>query len=644
MGAVLRIPVVTATRLPPSSPWHSGRCCMRGGVPALPNTRRQVPVRASSAERQLVFSEILQAAYQLMVDVFGNYVIQKFFESDIVRELDGHVLKCVKDQNGNHVVQKCIECVQPQALHFIIDAFKAQRSRDDGNSWLLGEKREEAELAALRYLASAPGAAEMKRPLPLAFDLGTRRGVQDALAGLPVPTRGPKTAQRRTQRGTQGGGGGLVEAQGGGARALLSGALREEGGALGGGVEGGGAVEGAAAERAAGAPLLLLLLGGHGAEGPVGPAPQTTVGAAGRGCGRCDWTGNKQTNNIININRAEQRSAGKTDLLLVLLALVRRLLIGRVVGSGGLLLEQHGSANGRPSRAEQRSAGKTDLLLVLLALVRRLLIGRVVGSGGLLLEQSNCSGSITDSIGSMPTPPCSTPEKSSGGLGPPPPPPPPPPMGARPSGPTPPGPRSGSITDSIGSMPTPPCSTPEKSSGGLGPPPPPPPPMGARPSGPTPPGPRRPFCTGIPLGLMTSLMTSASASVSSFSFSVSNTALGFSRFSSSASPSRCPRGTGERQPPPLSERGDITEPTPTSPPLWKPWPVRRDTMIGLRHGVIWKRKQAESSASQNFLPVSSCCRRTGGGAREEEREESTTTTITTITSTVTRMLTKARAV
>ena len=36
--------------------------------------------RATAAERQLVFTEILQAAYQLMVDVFGNYVIQKFFE------------------------------------------------------------------------------------------------------------------------------------------------------------------------------------------------------------------------------------------------------------------------------------------------------------------------------------------------------------------------------------------------------------------------------------------------------------------------------------------------------------------------------------------------------------------------------------
>ncbi|XP_036026486.1 pumilio homolog 2 isoform X1 [Onychomys torridus] len=125
--------------------------------------------RATPAERQMVFHEILQAAYQLMTDVFGNYVIQKFFEfgsldqklalatrirghvlplalqmygcrviqkalesissdqqSEMVKELDGHVLKCVKDQNGNHVVQKCIECVQPQSLQFIIDAFKGQ--------------------------------------------------------------------------------------------------------------------------------------------------------------------------------------------------------------------------------------------------------------------------------------------------------------------------------------------------------------------------------------------------------------------------------------------------------------------------------------------------------------------------------------
>ena len=41
-----------------------------------------------------------------------------------VMELDGHVLRCVKDQNGNHVVQKCIEKVEPESLAFIIGAFK----------------------------------------------------------------------------------------------------------------------------------------------------------------------------------------------------------------------------------------------------------------------------------------------------------------------------------------------------------------------------------------------------------------------------------------------------------------------------------------------------------------------------------------
>lgn len=125
--------------------------------------------RATPAEKQMVFAEIVIGTYALMTDVFGNYVIQKFFEfgspeqkstlaqkirghvlplalqmygcrviqkalesvsseqqREIVRELDGHVLKCVKDQNGNHVVQKCIECVEPMQLQFIIDAFEGQ--------------------------------------------------------------------------------------------------------------------------------------------------------------------------------------------------------------------------------------------------------------------------------------------------------------------------------------------------------------------------------------------------------------------------------------------------------------------------------------------------------------------------------------
>ena len=36
--------------------------------------------RATVNEKQMVFNEILPSAYNLMTDVFGNYVIQKFFE------------------------------------------------------------------------------------------------------------------------------------------------------------------------------------------------------------------------------------------------------------------------------------------------------------------------------------------------------------------------------------------------------------------------------------------------------------------------------------------------------------------------------------------------------------------------------------
>ncbi len=124
-----------------------------------------------------------------MTDVFGNYVIQKFFEhgtqqqkaviadqmkghvlnlslqmygcrvvqkvcsaspllgiklehrlilrqalehiladqqAALIRELEPHVLTCVKDQNGNHVIQKAIERISPEHIQFIVDAFTGQ--------------------------------------------------------------------------------------------------------------------------------------------------------------------------------------------------------------------------------------------------------------------------------------------------------------------------------------------------------------------------------------------------------------------------------------------------------------------------------------------------------------------------------------
>lgn len=53
-------------------------------------------------------------------------VIEVDQKTELVLELDGHVMRCVRDQNGNHVIQKCIECVPPEKIDFIISAFRGQ--------------------------------------------------------------------------------------------------------------------------------------------------------------------------------------------------------------------------------------------------------------------------------------------------------------------------------------------------------------------------------------------------------------------------------------------------------------------------------------------------------------------------------------
>ncbi|VAI63148.1 unnamed protein product [Triticum turgidum subsp. durum] len=126
---------------------------------------------ASTEEKNMIFPEILPQARMLMTDVFGNYVIQKFFEygtepqqkqlanllkghvytlstqmygcrvvqkalevvgveqqTQMALELDGNtiILKLVRDQNGNHVIQKCIECIPQERIQFIVSAFYGQ--------------------------------------------------------------------------------------------------------------------------------------------------------------------------------------------------------------------------------------------------------------------------------------------------------------------------------------------------------------------------------------------------------------------------------------------------------------------------------------------------------------------------------------
>lgn len=68
---------------------------------------------ALDADKQMVFDEILPKALTLMTDVFGNYVIQKFFEHGspeqkrrLAQELVGNVVPLTMQMYGCRVIQK----------------------------------------------------------------------------------------------------------------------------------------------------------------------------------------------------------------------------------------------------------------------------------------------------------------------------------------------------------------------------------------------------------------------------------------------------------------------------------------------------------------------------------------------------------
>ena len=76
--------------------------------------------QCSNDEKEMVFSEVLPASYSLITDVFGNYVIQKFFEfgtldqkATLVDKLHGHVPALSLHTYGCRVIQKAIESVPP---------------------------------------------------------------------------------------------------------------------------------------------------------------------------------------------------------------------------------------------------------------------------------------------------------------------------------------------------------------------------------------------------------------------------------------------------------------------------------------------------------------------------------------------------
>eukprot|EP00186_Timspurckia_oligopyrenoides_P004568 CAMPEP_0182447200 /NCGR_PEP_ID=MMETSP1172-20130603/12704_1 /TAXON_ID=708627 /ORGANISM="Timspurckia oligopyrenoides, Strain CCMP3278" /LENGTH=785 /DNA_ID=CAMNT_0024643551 /DNA_START=118 /DNA_END=2475 /DNA_ORIENTATION=- len=80
--------------------------------------------------RDLVFAELQGRVFSLSVHMYGCRVVQKALELLDVEsrhllesELLGHILPCIRDQNGNHVIQKCVELSSgTHEMKYIIDA------------------------------------------------------------------------------------------------------------------------------------------------------------------------------------------------------------------------------------------------------------------------------------------------------------------------------------------------------------------------------------------------------------------------------------------------------------------------------------------------------------------------------------------
>lgn len=66
----------------------------------------------------MVFDEVIAHAHALMTDVFGNYVIQKFFEygtqdqkNHLISAIRGNVMNLALQMYGCRVIQKALESI-----------------------------------------------------------------------------------------------------------------------------------------------------------------------------------------------------------------------------------------------------------------------------------------------------------------------------------------------------------------------------------------------------------------------------------------------------------------------------------------------------------------------------------------------------
>jgi pumilio RNA-binding family len=64
---------------------------------------------------------------KVISEVFVTNLVPQDVQDSMLRELNSAVMRCIQDQNGNHVIQKCIEQIRPTTrIEFIVGSFRGQ--------------------------------------------------------------------------------------------------------------------------------------------------------------------------------------------------------------------------------------------------------------------------------------------------------------------------------------------------------------------------------------------------------------------------------------------------------------------------------------------------------------------------------------
>lgn len=87
-------------------------------------------------QRQAIGAQVQNDVHRLSLHTFGCRVVQKALavlqesgdNREIAHALKPKVIKLMSDQNGNHVVQKALECVDREEMSFVVDACIGQVS------------------------------------------------------------------------------------------------------------------------------------------------------------------------------------------------------------------------------------------------------------------------------------------------------------------------------------------------------------------------------------------------------------------------------------------------------------------------------------------------------------------------------------